>query len=75
MLDRIKTNFKDRETQKLINRLYKKYNNGFYVNAQRDLTKIKEAARCIGRYLSRPAIVAYRINGYDGKSVTFWYEK
>ena len=27
MLDIIKTNFKDRETQKLINRLYKKYNN------------------------------------------------
>ena len=75
VLDIIKTNFKDRETQKLINRLYKKYNNGFYVNAQRDLTKIKEAAKYIGRYLSRPAIVEYRISGYDGKSVTFWYEK
>ena len=75
VLDIIKTNFKDRETQKLINRLYKKYNNGFYVNAQRDLTKIKEAARYIGRYLSRPAIVEYRISGYDGKIVTFWYEK
>ena len=75
MLDIIKTNFKDRETQKIINRLYKKYNNGFYVNAQRDLTKIKEAAKYIGRYLSRPAIAEYRISGYDGKSVTFWYEK
>ena len=57
------------------NLLYKKYNNGFYVNAQRDLTKIKEAAKYIGRYLSRPAIAEYRISGYDGKSVTFWYEK
>lgn len=74
VLDIIKANFKDRETQKLINRLYKKYNNGFYVNAQRDLTKIKEAAKYIGRYLSRPAIAEYRISEYDGKNVTFWYE-
>ena len=74
VLDIIKTNFKDRETQKIINRLYKKYNNGFYVNAQRDLTKIKEAAKYIGRYLSRPAIAEYRISEYDGKCVTFWYE-
>ena len=60
--------------RRLINRLYKKYNNGFYVNAQRDLTKIKEAAKYIGRYLSRPAIAEYRISEYDGKNVTFWYE-
>ena len=44
------------------------------MNAQRDLTKIKEAAKYIGRYLSRPAIAEYRISGYDGKSVTFCYE-
>ena len=31
MLDIIKTNFKDRETQNLINKLYEKYNNGFYI--------------------------------------------
>ena len=45
------------------------------MDTQRDLTKTKEAAKYIGRYLSRPAIVEYRISGYDGKSVTFWYEK
>ena len=74
VLDIIKSNFKDRQTQKLINSLYKKYNDGFYVNAQRDLTKIKEAAKYIGRYLSRPAIAEYRISEYDGINVTFWYE-
>ena len=45
MLDIIKTNFKDRETQNLINKLYEKYNNGFYVDTQRDLTKTKESTR------------------------------
>ena len=67
MLDIIKTNFKDRETQKLINKLYEKYNNGFYVNTQRDLTKTKEEAKYIGRYLSRSAIAEYIISDYDGK--------
>jgi len=74
VLDIIKDNFKDAKTKKLINELYKKYEEGFYVNAKRDLTNIKKASKYIGRYLARPAIAEYRITDYDGKTVTFWYE-
>lgn len=74
VLDIIRENFKDIRTKQLINRLYKKYKDGFYVNAQRDLTNIKQASKYIGRYLARPAIAEYRITNYDGKNVTFWYE-
>lgn len=74
VLDIIRENFKDIRTKQLINRLYKKYKEGFYVNAQRDLTNIKQASKYIGRYLARPAIAEYRITNYDGKNVTFWYE-
>ncbi|KPI55724.1 hypothetical protein IM33_06045 [Clostridioides difficile] len=58
----------------MVNQLYKKYKEGFYVNAQRNLTNIKKAAKYIGRYLARPAIAEYRITGYDSKNITFWYE-
>lgn len=74
VLDIIKDNFKDIRTKMLINRLYKTYKDGFYVNAQRDLTNIRNASKYIGRYLARPAIAEYRIINYDGKCVSFWYE-
>lgn len=74
VLDIIKKNFTDIRTKRLVNKLYKTYNEGFYVNAERDLTNIKQATKYIGRYLARPAIAEYRITNYDGKSVTFWYE-
>ena len=54
--------------------MYNKYKEGFYVNAQRDLTNISQVARYIGRYLVRPAIAEYRISDYDGKNVTFWHK-
>ncbi len=74
VLDIIKKNFLDIRTKRLVNKLYKTYNDGFYVNAERDLTNIKQVTKYIGRYLARPAIAEYRITNYDGKSVTFWYE-
>ena len=55
---------------KLINDLYQRYPKGFYVNAEQ---KMKDA-KYIGRYLARPAVAEYRIKGYDGKTVRFWYE-
>ena len=64
MLDIIKKNFTDIRTKRLVNKLYKKYNEGFYVDAKRDLTNIKQATTYIGRYLARPAIVDYRVCSY-----------
>jgi len=60
--------------QNLINELYKRYTKGFYVNAEKKMKNAKGAAKYIGRYLARPAIAEYRIIGYDGKEVMFWYE-
>ena len=74
VLDIIKDNFEDVRTKRLINRLYKTYREGFYVNAERDLTNIKQASKCIGRYLARPAIAEYRITDYDGETVAFLIE-
>lgn len=61
VLDIIKKNFTGMRTKRLINKLYKTYNEGFYVNVERDLTNIKKATKYIGRYLARPAIAEYRI--------------
>ena len=58
----------------MISHIAKLVNEGFYVDAKRDLTNIKQATTYIGRYLARPAIVEYRVSRYNDKSVTFWYE-
>jgi hypothetical protein len=54
--------------------MFKKYPDGFYINAKSKMKNAKGAARYIGRYLGRPAIAEYRITNYDGENVTFWYE-
>ncbi|SCX74938.1 Putative transposase [Alkaliphilus peptidifermentans DSM 18978] len=58
----------------MINDLYKRYPNGFYVHAETKMDSAKKAAEYIGRHLARPAIVEYRIIKYDGQVVKFWYE-
>lgn len=35
----------------------------------------KGAVKYVGRYTGRPAIAVFRIIKYDGKKVTFWYER
>ncbi|MDQ0220710.1 hypothetical protein ELQ35_01975 [Peribacillus cavernae] len=64
----------NRKAKKLINELFQRYPKGFYVNAEQKMRDAKGAAKCIGRYLARPAIAEYRIEEYDGKTVRFWYE-
>lgn len=60
--------------KRLINDLYKRYKQGFYVHAERRMKDARGAARYIGRYLARPALAEYRILNYDGEKVHFWYE-
>lgn len=62
-------------SKKLIDRLYQDKNQGFYVHAKTQMKDAKGAAKYIGRYVGRPAIAESRISAYDGKMVTFWYEK
>ena len=63
------------QLKKLINELYKRYPQGFYVHAETKMDGAKRAAQYIGRYLARPAIAEYRIISYDGEMVKFWYEE
>jgi len=58
----------------LINRLFVKYPNGFYVNAENKMDDARKAAKYVGRYIARPAIAESRIQGYDGETVSFSYE-
>lgn len=75
LLDLLKSWFPDNQSvTSLINDLYKRYQKGFYVNAERKMKDAKKAAKYIGRYLARPAIAEYRILKYDGETVHFWYE-
>ena len=74
LLDMIKEHYNNNiRMSNLVNQLYKKYPNGFYVNANRDVKNKKEATKYIGRYVGRPAISEKRIVSYDGDYVTINY--
>ena len=64
------------ENHSLIEYCRTKYGNGFVVIAKRRVTGgKKEIAKYIGRYVRHPAVADCRITDYDGKSVTFYYDK
>lgn len=58
----------------LVSECWRNYREGFYVNVQEPMDDATHAIFYIGRYLGRPAIAEYRIVGYDGQEVTFWYK-
>ncbi|MFD1038220.1 transposase [Virgibacillus byunsanensis] len=75
VLDLVKEWFPmDLKVRELIDDLYRRYPNGFYVNAEKKMKNAKQVAKYIGRYLARPAIAEYRIVEYDGRTVHYWYE-
>ncbi|MGL5694369.1 MAG: IS91 family transposase [Peptostreptococcaceae bacterium] len=74
VLDIMKNHRQDIEMKRVINKMYKKYPKGFYVNARRSLKDTSQAIKYIGRYLGRAAIAEYRIKSYDGETVVFWYK-
>jgi len=59
----------------MMNECYKSAANGFFVHAPKQKGKIRNLINYIGRYLGRPAIGISRIDGYDGKNVTFHYKQ
>lgn len=76
LLKNIKKKYKDNpQVKDMINNLYKKNVQGFYVYAKNRMRSAKGAAKYIGGYVSRPAIAESRIINYDGEVVTFWYER
>lgn len=65
---------KTRENASFINHLFRENAKGFYVNGESKMSSSRYTARYIGRYLARPALAEYRITGYDGREVIFWYK-
>ncbi|UZW13755.1 transposase [Clostridium pasteurianum] len=65
----------EKEFKKLKNKLYKRLENGFYVYGKGEIKTAKQAGKYVGRYTARPAIAESRIIKYDGKKVTFRYER
>jgi len=60
--------------KKLVDRMFRQYDNGFYVHAKPRVTDGQGIARYIGRYIRHPAIANTRIVAYDGERVTFYYK-
>ena len=62
--------------KRIKNEIYKEYENGFYVYAKPDnISSIKQTINYVVRYTGRPAMAQSRILNYDGKYVTFWYDR
>jgi len=60
----------------LKNRMYSDNKDGFYVHAPPSkFNAPKLVANYITRYIGRPAMAQSRIFAYDGKSVSFWYQR
>ena len=75
LLTKLKKHFPEtKDVSELIDELFSKYPNGFYVNAENKMDNARKAAKYVGRYIARPAIAESRIQDYDGETVTFSYK-
>lgn len=75
LLNSLKKKIKDTpENMKLIDDLFKKHPEGFYVRAKDTINNKKGMVKYVGRYIRHPAVAESRIVSYDGKEVIFWYE-
>ena len=54
---------------------YSEHKHGFYVYDKPNKSDQKTVIKYIGRYLGRPVIATSRINHYDGRQVTFHYNR
>lgn len=60
----------------LVSKLYNSYKDGFYVHAPCiDFNSPEAVANYITRYIGRPAMAQSCITDYDGKNVTFRYQR
>lgn len=75
LLDTIGKKIPKRKFKNLKNKLYAKYQEGFYVYGKGEVKNKKSAVTYVGRYTGRPAIADSRIIKYDGNKVTIYYER
>jgi len=73
VLTRFKAEFpKDMAFSMLVNQLFKKYFEGFYIHMPEKsrITNKRKIAQYVARYIRHPAVANTRLYKYDGKSVT-----
>lgn len=61
------------EIPALVDNLYKRYPEGFYVRAKDTIKSKHITVKYIGRYIRHPAIASSRIVSFDDKEVNFYY--
>lgn len=61
--------------RKFKNSIYSNTPDGFYVYAKPNLSSNYDVVNYIIRYIGRPVMAQSRIINYDGKSITFWYQR
>jgi len=75
LLTRLKEVVEDTlENRRLIDYLFNRYPEGFYIRAKDTINNKKKMIKYIGRYIRHPAVAESRIVSYDGKQVVFWYD-
>ncbi len=62
------------EISSLINDLWQLDYKKFYIRAKDRIANPKDLIKYIGRYIRHPAVAESRIESFDDKTVTFWYE-
>jgi len=64
------------ENSQFIADLFKRYPMGFYAHLPKESTiwNRRQISKYLGRYIRHPAIANFRLVGYDGRSVCYWYK-
>lgn len=76
LLSLFEKHFGKKKFKSIKNHIYKTSKNGFYVHAPKVKARdIKSTVRYVIRYSGKPAMAQSRILNYDGKYVTFWYDR
>lgn len=76
LLDLLEKDIGKQKFRKLKNDLYLRYKEGFYVFAPPSKFKSYiDLIKYVCRYVARPVMAESRIIDYDGKYVTFWYQR
>lgn len=63
------------EIVSLINELWQIDYKKFYIRARDRIIDPRHLIKYIGRYIRHPAVAETRIDSFDDKTVTFWYEE
>ena len=64
-----------KEWSEFIDWLFTIYPKGFYAYLPEEsrIRSLKDMGKYLARYVRHPAIANFRLHGYDGERVTFWY--